>query len=117
MLVYDHALTFADEVEYIWKGKKTFVRTLLLILRYLVPAWLLVVNFICEFTCAIDANTKTYRVKLQGDLVGNLFSCSPIWCATYCLCLSCTVLTPHQVYVICLPPVIRSEAHLLKAAK
>ncbi|KAF9445271.1 hypothetical protein P691DRAFT_675977, partial [Macrolepiota fuliginosa MF-IS2] len=34
MLIYDHCLTFSDEVERIWKRRFTFVTVLFLINRY-----------------------------------------------------------------------------------
>ncbi|VDB96530.1 unnamed protein product [Peniophora sp. CBMAI 1063] len=38
MILYDHMLTFADEVELIWKAPRSIARTLFLINRYCVPA-------------------------------------------------------------------------------
>ncbi|KZP29654.1 hypothetical protein FIBSPDRAFT_1038697 [Athelia psychrophila] len=37
ILVWDHILTFPDEVTYIWKGRKTLLTYLFLINRYLMP--------------------------------------------------------------------------------
>ncbi|KAI0042704.1 hypothetical protein FA95DRAFT_1564034 [Auriscalpium vulgare] len=41
VLLYDFLLTFADEVEYIWKARTTLPKILFLINRYVVPAMLL----------------------------------------------------------------------------
>lgn len=41
-LFYDHLLTFADEVQYIWSAKHSFPKFLFLLVRYLVPAALIV---------------------------------------------------------------------------
>ncbi|KAF8966114.1 hypothetical protein BDZ97DRAFT_1809589 [Flammula alnicola] len=40
-LFYDHILSFADEVEYVWKAKCTFTKFLFLLVRYIVPCALL----------------------------------------------------------------------------
>ncbi|KAJ7617702.1 hypothetical protein DFH06DRAFT_1342849 [Mycena polygramma] len=37
VLLYDHLLTFDDEVEYIWKASHSLEKTLFLFLRYMVP--------------------------------------------------------------------------------
>ncbi|KAH9987096.1 hypothetical protein BJV77DRAFT_802721 [Russula vinacea] len=37
VLVWDHILTFSDEVEYIWKGGKGLNVYLFLVNRYLIP--------------------------------------------------------------------------------
>ncbi|KAF9262048.1 hypothetical protein L218DRAFT_1078234 [Marasmius fiardii PR-910] len=42
MLLYDHILSFSDEVELIWKARWTTPKTLFLILRYFVPPFLIV---------------------------------------------------------------------------
>ncbi|KAJ6540414.1 hypothetical protein B0H19DRAFT_1036312 [Mycena capillaripes] len=39
-LLYDHILTFDDEVEYIWSAQTTLAKVLFLILRYMVPLFL-----------------------------------------------------------------------------
>ncbi|KAH8822646.1 hypothetical protein DL96DRAFT_1618590, partial [Flagelloscypha sp. PMI_526] len=44
VLLYDHLLTFEQEVNYVWKAKRSIARTLFLILRYTVPVFLLVYN-------------------------------------------------------------------------
>ncbi|KAJ7693088.1 hypothetical protein B0H17DRAFT_1060732 [Mycena rosella] len=41
VLLYDHALTLGDEVEYIWSAPSTLAKILFLILRYMVPLFLL----------------------------------------------------------------------------
>ncbi|KAJ6535904.1 hypothetical protein DFH09DRAFT_97645 [Mycena vulgaris] len=42
VLLYDHVLTFDDEVEYIWSAPNTLAKILFLILRYTVPFFLTV---------------------------------------------------------------------------
>ncbi|KAJ7136600.1 hypothetical protein C8R44DRAFT_976143 [Mycena epipterygia] len=42
LLLYDHILTFEDEVEYIWSAPSTIGRNLFLLLRYMVPLFLTV---------------------------------------------------------------------------
>ncbi|KAF5361485.1 hypothetical protein D9758_006208 [Tetrapyrgos nigripes] len=42
VLVYDHCITFDDEVEFIWKAKWKLPKVLFLLLRYIVPIALLV---------------------------------------------------------------------------
>ncbi|KAJ7458840.1 hypothetical protein FB451DRAFT_1563735 [Mycena latifolia] len=41
VLLYDHVLTLADEVEYVWSAPSTVAKILFLILRYMVPLFLL----------------------------------------------------------------------------
>ncbi|KAJ7655898.1 hypothetical protein B0H17DRAFT_1185986 [Mycena rosella] len=43
-LLYDHALTLDDEVEYIWSAPSTVAKVLFLVLRYMVPLLLLVMT-------------------------------------------------------------------------
>jgi len=38
ILIYNHILSFEDEVEYIWRAKSTAPKLLFLILRYIVPS-------------------------------------------------------------------------------
>ncbi|THV02647.1 hypothetical protein K435DRAFT_852673 [Dendrothele bispora CBS 962.96] len=45
MLLYDHCLTFADEVEYIWKAGWKIPKILFLFLRYVVPTSLMISTF------------------------------------------------------------------------
>ncbi|KAJ7110158.1 hypothetical protein C8R44DRAFT_884152 [Mycena epipterygia] len=40
ILLYDHALSLADEVEYVWPAKNTIAKVLFLVLRYIVPFFL-----------------------------------------------------------------------------
>jgi hypothetical protein len=37
ILIWDHIITFPAEVEYIWKGKKSFLVYLFFLNRYLIP--------------------------------------------------------------------------------
>ncbi|KAJ7053010.1 hypothetical protein C8F01DRAFT_1168636 [Mycena amicta] len=41
VLLYDHLLTFSDEVDYIWSAPNTVAKVLFLVLRYMVPLFLL----------------------------------------------------------------------------
>lgn len=41
VLLYDHALTLADEVQYIWSAPSTLAKILFLLLRYMVPLFML----------------------------------------------------------------------------
>ena len=45
MLLYDHLLTFDQEVEEIWKAKWTLPKSFFLILRYLVPSVLIIQTY------------------------------------------------------------------------
>ncbi|THH23059.1 hypothetical protein EUX98_g8118 [Antrodiella citrinella] len=53
-LVYDHILTFADEVNYIWEARAGLVSTLFLLNRYIVPL-VLVVDLYEMFGLANDS--------------------------------------------------------------
>jgi len=44
-LVYDHIISFNDEVELVWKAKWTFPKATFLLLRYAVPCALIVHNY------------------------------------------------------------------------
>ncbi|KAF8164768.1 hypothetical protein B0H34DRAFT_793228 [Crassisporium funariophilum] len=70
MLVYDHALTFPEEVERIWKSKFTGATVLFLINRYVTPL---------QFIIIIDAFhdpiwTKSLRIEVIVDLDVNALS-------------------------------------------
>jgi len=45
MLLYDHCLTFDDEIELIWKARWRIPKILFLFLRYMVPICLVVNTF------------------------------------------------------------------------
>lgn len=47
ILLYDHLLTFSDEIELVWKAKPSFAKGLFLFNRYLVVGCLLAVAY-CE---------------------------------------------------------------------
>ncbi|KAL0575100.1 hypothetical protein V5O48_006876, partial [Marasmius crinis-equi] len=53
MLLYDYLLTFSEEVELIWKARWTIPKVLFLIMRYCVPAALLI--HIHQFSGISDA--------------------------------------------------------------
>lgn len=48
-LLYDHALTFSDEVELVWKAKPSFAKRLFLFNRYLVAGCLIAVAYCACF--------------------------------------------------------------------
>lgn len=48
-LLYDHALTFSDEVELVWKAKPSFAKHLFLFNRYLVAGCLIAVAY-CAYS-------------------------------------------------------------------
>jgi len=44
-LLYDHIISFSDEVELVWKAKWTFAKAIFLLLRYAVPCAFIVHNY------------------------------------------------------------------------
>jgi hypothetical protein len=44
LLLYDHLLTLPDEVEHVWSAPNTLGKVLFLILRYMVPIFMLAEN-------------------------------------------------------------------------
>ncbi|KAF8803986.1 hypothetical protein BYT27DRAFT_7170423 [Phlegmacium glaucopus] len=61
-LVYDHILSFADEVELIWKARWTFPKAIFLILRYSVPCALIVHNYQLAALSTVDEPGNSCQV-------------------------------------------------------
>ncbi|KAJ7935849.1 hypothetical protein B0H13DRAFT_447408 [Mycena leptocephala] len=62
LLIYDHLLTLGDEVEYIWSAPFTLAKSVFLILRYMVPLFLLG-ETITRSGLAVIPMSDTVRVK------------------------------------------------------
>ncbi|KAF8452883.1 hypothetical protein L210DRAFT_2062598 [Boletus edulis BED1] len=45
-VVYDHVLTFAGEVEYIWRRPWTWVSTIFVVIRYIGLCWIMTIGLI-----------------------------------------------------------------------
>ncbi|KZV74975.1 hypothetical protein PENSPDRAFT_681416 [Peniophora sp. CONT] len=70
-LIYDHVLTFGDEVEYVWKAPRNITKYLFLFNRYTVP----IVICICM---------RAFTGVQSGPLSNELFACSfncKVWSA------------------------------------
>ncbi|KAJ7159761.1 hypothetical protein C8R46DRAFT_373907 [Mycena filopes] len=69
ILLYDHLLTLGDEVEYIWKAPTTAAKVLFLIMRYMVPSFLVAETVtrsglspipMSDFVCKVWTSFVTY---------------------------------------------------------
>ncbi|TFK24399.1 hypothetical protein FA15DRAFT_669631 [Coprinopsis marcescibilis] len=67
MLVWDHVDTFADEVEYIWKGKKGPIVYLFLVNRYLTPLGF-IVNLIAYLSPFWTNETCDRFIRFEGAM-------------------------------------------------
>ncbi|KJA15896.1 hypothetical protein HYPSUDRAFT_207487 [Hypholoma sublateritium FD-334 SS-4] len=84
-LFYDHLLTFADEVQYIWNAKHSFPKFLFLLVRYLVPAALIVHLYQLTGSVWKDDNADMIWFNLAVCLgifcmaIGNFFVLLRLW--------------------------------------
>ncbi|KAG7087663.1 hypothetical protein E1B28_013611 [Marasmius oreades] len=89
MLIYDHILTFSDEVELIWRARWTTPKALFLILRYFVPPTLII--HMHQFSGLSDAGVNN-TVRLQSCSLILLNSHPPppavLQSMVQCLCYS-----------------------------
>ncbi|TFK38378.1 hypothetical protein BDQ12DRAFT_683567 [Crucibulum laeve] len=111
VLLYDHILSFADEVEYIWGAKWTAPKFLFLLVRYAVPSGLLLhtyqisgisnitlSNGFCKMVFAMTSNLGLVTIGVGNFLV--LLRLWLIWnrarrlvCWTLCLFIGTQVAT------------------------
>ncbi|KAJ7677055.1 hypothetical protein DFH06DRAFT_1429128 [Mycena polygramma] len=87
VLLYDHLLTFDDEVEYIWKAPASLEKTLFLLLRYIVPLFVtaqtvtrsgLSVITMSDYVCKVWTSFSTYAGWFS-ILISNLLVLQRIW--------------------------------------
>ncbi|KAJ7246348.1 hypothetical protein C8J57DRAFT_1675012 [Mycena rebaudengoi] len=73
ILVWDHILTFSDEVEYIWKGKKGPIIYLFLLNRYFTPLGFIINLYgmtpLCPFTSHLYAYSSVPFAQLDSRAV------------------------------------------------
>ncbi|KAJ6536576.1 hypothetical protein DFH09DRAFT_1283784 [Mycena vulgaris] len=68
ILVWDHALTFSDEVEYIWKGKKGPIIYLFLLNRYFTPLGFMI-NLYAYLSPSWTVERCTHFIRYEGCTV------------------------------------------------
>ncbi|KAJ6502759.1 hypothetical protein C8R47DRAFT_1106705, partial [Mycena vitilis] len=87
VLLYDHLVTFDDEVEYIWKASAGLEKTLFLLLRYIVPLFVtaqtvtrsgLSVITMSDHVCKVWMSFSTFAGWLS-ILISNLLVLQRIW--------------------------------------
>ncbi|SJL08727.1 uncharacterized protein ARMOST_12096 [Armillaria ostoyae] len=64
LMLYDHILTFDEEVRFIWAAPWTLPKALFLIIRYFVPAFVLI--HLCQLT---GLSTFSDMVVLSGFMI------------------------------------------------
>ncbi|KAJ7750961.1 hypothetical protein DFH07DRAFT_961180 [Mycena maculata] len=69
ILVWDHIVTFSDEVEYIWKGKKGPIFYLFLFNRYFTP-----LGFIINFISVPQLDSGGCTVAIAVEVVGAMMA-------------------------------------------
>ncbi|KAI0318206.1 hypothetical protein OF83DRAFT_1171288 [Amylostereum chailletii] len=74
IMVWDHIITFEDEYEYIWKGKKTLFVYLFLLNRYIIPLSF-VVNIFAYFSHVWDNDTSVLTFEYGGAVTDLLSRC------------------------------------------
>jgi len=67
VLVWDHMLTFSDEVEYVWKGAKGRAAYLFLVNRYLIPLSF-IVNLWAYFRTDWSQRSCHHFVRYEGSM-------------------------------------------------
>jgi len=67
ILVWDHIITFSDEVEYIWKGRKGIAVYLFLLNRYLIPLSF-IVNLWAYFRTTWSLESCRHFVRYEGSM-------------------------------------------------
>jgi hypothetical protein len=67
VLLYDHAITFKEEVRCIWKAPSSFAKYAFLVNRYLVPSLLVV---IIHGMCSAWGETETPIHKFDSEMCG-----------------------------------------------
>lgn len=67
VLIWDHIDTFTEEVEYIWKGKKSTITYLFLLNRYLTPLGF-IVNLIAYLSPAFTSERCRHFIRFEGSM-------------------------------------------------
>jgi len=67
MLVWDHIITFSDEVEYLWKGGKGLAVYLFFLNRYLIPLSF-IVNLWAYFSTSWTLRSCGHFVRYEGSM-------------------------------------------------
>lgn len=67
VMLYDHAITFGEEVRCIWKAPRSFAKYLFLLNRYFVPALLLA---ILHGACSVFEKAKTPLQRMYLEMCG-----------------------------------------------
>ncbi|KZT30132.1 hypothetical protein NEOLEDRAFT_1126981 [Neolentinus lepideus HHB14362 ss-1] len=76
IMLYDHLLTFADEVEYIWKAKWSLPKAFFLVLRYVVPTAMIIHTYQMSGLGNVnlsDAQTLNSSSSCRGWLTTGLY--------------------------------------------
>jgi len=68
ILVWDHVITFSDEVEYIWKGKKGPIIYLFLLNRYFTPLGF-IINLFAYLSPSWTVERCTHFIRYEGCTV------------------------------------------------
>lgn len=85
LMLYDHILTFDEEVRFIWAAPWTLPKTLFLIIRYFVPAFVLI--HLCQLTglstfsdtfCKVWFNVSA-SMGIITIAIGNFLALMHIW--------------------------------------
>ncbi|KAJ6470983.1 hypothetical protein C8R45DRAFT_1015038 [Mycena sanguinolenta] len=78
VLLYDHLLTLDDEVEYIWTAPRTLAKTLFMILRYMVPVFLIAETITHSGLAVISMSNLLYAGWLSM-VISNFLVLLRIW--------------------------------------
>ncbi|KAF7324934.1 hypothetical protein MKEN_00535700 [Mycena kentingensis (nom. inval.)] len=87
MLLYDHVLTLDDEVEFIWSAPNTVAKILFLIMRYMVPLFMLgqaitrsglAYIYMSDYACKVWTSFATYS-GLVSIAISNFLVLLRIW--------------------------------------
>ncbi|KAF9791191.1 hypothetical protein BJ322DRAFT_433932 [Thelephora terrestris] len=83
LLYYDYSLTFSDEVQYVWKGRKSWVFVIFILNRYIPMAFMIcktnvLENLLCTW-CTVIAqvvlNSRIHALAMKKWVVTGFFSC------------------------------------------
>ncbi|CAL1713532.1 unnamed protein product [Somion occarium] len=76
ILIWEHIITFGDEVEYIWKGRKSFIVWLFFLNRYLTP-----LGFIINLFAYLS---PSWTQEVRQDIILTFYTIScPILCERF----------------------------------
>ncbi|KAK0431205.1 hypothetical protein EV421DRAFT_197486 [Armillaria borealis] len=76
LMLYDHILTFDEEVRFIWAAPWTLPKALFLIIRYFVPAFVLI--HLCQLT-GLSTLSDMASMGIITIAIGNFLALMHIW--------------------------------------